>query len=44
MDIGVQNPNVVEVVDERTPEEIISEIEKLDKQSAETLKKIEKLL
>ena len=44
LDIGVQNPNVVEVVDERTPEEIISEIEKLDKQSAETLKKIEKLL
>ncbi len=44
MDIGVQNPNVVEEVDERAPEEIISEIKQLDKESEDTLKKIEKLL
>ena len=44
LDLGVQNPNITEVIDNRTPEQIISEIEKLDKQSLETLKKIKKLL
>ena len=31
LDLGVQNPNIVEEIDERTPEEIISEIEEIDK-------------
>ncbi len=42
--LGVQNPNIVEEVDERTPQQIISEINELDKQSAEILKKITELL
>jgi len=42
--LGVQNPNVVEMIDERTSKEIISEIEKLDKQSSESIKKINELL
>jgi len=44
LDLGVQNPNIVEEIDNRTPEQIISEIEKLDKQNVETLKEIKKLL
>ena len=44
LDLGVQNPNVVEEIDNRSPEEIISEIEELDKQSNETLKAIKKLI
>lgn len=44
LDLGVQNPNVVKVVDERTPEEIISEIEELDKQSNKILKSIKEIL
>ncbi|MDC3060399.1 type I restriction-modification system subunit M [Candidatus Pelagibacter sp.] len=44
LDLGVQNPNTVEVIDERTPEQIISEIEKLDKKSSEAVKKIKELL
>jgi len=44
LNIGVQNPNIVEEIDNRTPEQIISEIEKLDKQSVEIFKKIKKLL
>tara|TARA_A100001015_G_C14975179_1_gene706925 strand:- start:209 stop:1666 length:1458 start_codon:yes stop_codon:yes gene_type:complete len=44
LDLGVQNPNIVEEIDNRTPEQIIIEIEKLDKQSAETFKEIKKLL
>jgi type I restriction enzyme M protein len=44
LDLGASNPNIVEEVDERTPEEIISEIEEIDKQSAEALKKIKDFL
>ena len=44
LDLGVQNPNIVEKIDDRTSEEIITEIEELDKQSAETIKKIKGLL
>ena len=29
--MGVQNPNIVEEIDERTPSDIVSEIEKLNK-------------
>jgi type I restriction enzyme M protein len=43
-DLGVQNPNIVEEIDERTPEEIILEIENLDKNLSESLKKIKELL
>ena len=43
-DLGVKNPNKVEEIDERTPDEIILEIENLDKDLSETLKKIKKLL
>ena len=43
-DLGVQNPNIVEIIDSRTPEEIISEIENLDKQSNKILKGIRELL
>ena len=43
-DLGVKNPNITEVIDERTPEEIIHEIEELDKQNSEILKNIKKLL
>ena len=39
-DLGVKNPNIVEKKDERTPAEIITEIEDLDKKSAEVLKTI----
>ncbi len=42
-DLSVQNPNIVEEIDERTPEEIINEIEQLDKQNLEILKKLKKL-
>ena len=44
LDLGVKNPNLVEEIDERKPEEIISEIEELEKQSAQALKKIKKFL
>ncbi len=44
LDLAVQNPNIVEEIDERTPEQIISEIEKLDKDSIKFLKEIKKLL
>jgi len=44
LDLGVQNPNVVEEIDERTPEQIIFEIEKLNKIASEKLKIIKKLL
>jgi len=43
-DLGAKNPNIIEEIDERTPEEIISEIEELDKQSSEILKNIKKTL
>ncbi|MDB4827791.1 type I restriction-modification system subunit M [Candidatus Pelagibacter sp.] len=44
LDLSVKNPNIVKEIDERTPEQIISEIEKLDKVSLETLKKIKELI
>ena len=43
-DLAVQNPNKVEEVDNRTPQEIISEIEELDAQAAQALKAIKDLL
>ena len=44
LDLSVQNPNIVEEIDERTPEQIISEIQKLDQQNLDILKKIKNLL
>ena len=44
LDLGVQNPNIVEKIDERAPEEIVKEIEELDKQSAELLREIKELV
>ena len=43
-DLAVQNPNKVEEVDNRTPQEIIAEIEELDAQAAKALKTIKELL
>ena len=43
-DLTVINPNIVEEVDNRTPQEIIYEIEKLDSQASEELQKIKELL
>ena len=43
-DLAVQNPNKVEEVDNRTPQEIIAEIEELDAQAAQALKAIKELL
>ena len=43
-DLAVQNPNKVEEVDSRTPQEIIAEIEELDAQAAQALKAIKDLL
>jgi type I restriction enzyme M protein len=43
-DLAVQNPNKVEVVDKRTPNEIILEIEQLDVKASEALKAIKELL
>ena len=43
-DLSVKNPNKVEEVDERTPSEILDEIERLDQESTELLKKIRSLL
>ena len=44
LDLGVQNPNIVEKIDSRTPEEIISEVEELEKNSTKILKSIKELL
>ena len=44
LDIGVRNPNIVEEIDNRTPQEIVSEIEELDSQTSKILKTIRKLL
>ncbi len=44
MDLGVQNPNTIEDFDKRSSKEIISEIEKLDKQSKDILKSIKENL
>ena len=43
-DLTVNNPNTVKEVDNRTPQEIIAEIEQLDKKAAEALKAIKELL
>jgi type I restriction enzyme M protein len=43
-DLGVNNPNIVEEKDERTPEEILLEIEKIDANSNAILRKIKNLL
>ena len=42
LDIGVQNPNIMEETDNRTPEQIIIEIEKLDAQSSDAIQMIKK--
>ena len=43
-DLTVNNPNIVEEVDNRTPKEIIAEIELLDAKASEALKAIKELL
>ena len=43
-DLTVSNPNKKEEVDNRTPQEIIAEIEQLDRQAAQALKAIKELL
>ena len=43
-DLTVNNPNKVEEVDDRTPQEIISEIEQLDAKASEALKAIRELI
>ena len=44
LDLGVQNPNIIEEIDERTPEQIIFEIEELDNKSSDIIKKIKALI
>ena len=43
-DLSVKNPNGGEVVAHRKPDEILKEIQQLDKESAEVLTGIKKLL
>jgi type I restriction enzyme M protein len=43
-DLSVKNPNKVEEIDDRTPSQILEEIERLDEESAELLTKIRSLL
>lgn len=43
-DLTVSNPNKVEEVDNRTPQQIFAEIEELDKKAAEALQAIKELL
>ena len=43
-DLSVNNPNNIKEIDSRSPNEIISEIEKLDIQSLDALNKIKDLL
>ena len=43
-DLTVNNPNRVEKVDNRTPAEIIAEIEELDAKAAQALQAIKELL
>jgi type I restriction enzyme M protein len=43
-EIGVKNPNIIEITDERTPEEIISKIEEIDKEYSVLIKNIKDLL
>jgi type I restriction enzyme M protein len=44
LDLSARNPNRVEEIDDRTPSQILEEIERLDKESAELLAKIRSLL
>ena len=44
LDLSVKNPNIVEKIDERTPEQIISEIEELGKKNSDILKIHQKLV
>ena len=43
-DMTVKNPNLVEEIDERTPTEIMSEIEEMNEQELKMLKKIKDFL
>lgn len=43
-DLSAKNPNVIEEIDDRTPTQILDEIERLDKESAEILAKLRSLL
>ena len=43
-DLSVRNPNVVEEVDERSPREIIAQIEELEAQTAKAVSSIKELL
>lgn len=43
-DLSVNNPNTIQEVDNRTPQEIIAEIEQLDVKASEALKAIKELL
>jgi len=43
-DLSVKNPNKIEEVDNRTPSEILDEIERLDRESAEILTQLRSLL
>jgi len=43
-DLSVKNPNKVEIVDNRTPAEILDEIQRLDEESTQLLAKIRELL
>ena len=43
-DLTVSNPNIVEVIDKRTPYEIIEAIEQLNLKAAEALQKIKELM
>jgi type I restriction enzyme M protein len=43
-DLTVNNPNTVEEIDNRTPQEIIAEIEQLNVQAAQALQAIKELL
>ena len=43
-DLTVRNPHNVEAIDNRTPREIISEIDSLESEATETLNRIKELL
>ena len=43
-DLSSKNPNIVDKIDQRSPEQIISEIENLDREGENIVKKIKKLL
>ena len=43
-DLTVNNPNSVEEVDKKTPQEILAEIEQLDAKASKALKAIKELL